>query len=296
MSGRLEDMEAFVAVAAAGGFTAAARRLDTSVSRLSRTVAALEVRLGARLFHRSTRALALTEAGKAYLDAATRVLDDARAAEEAVTCSAATLRGVIRMASPVLFGVDQVGPALFRFMALHPDLRIELILDDRVTDLVGEGIDLSVRIGPQLPDSELVVRTLGPIALRLVGAPALLDRIGRPDQPAALIAFPSLTYSNARTDEQWRFPTSTGPRLCRGPERLRASSGEMLCAAAIAGLGLTILPDFFVAGALADGRLEAVLPAHRFNDGAVRLLSPPARRQPAKIRALADFLAAEFAA
>ena len=296
MPGRFEDMEAFAAVAAAGGFSAAARRLGTSVSRLSRTVTALEARLGARLFHRSTRALALTEAGAAYLDAATRLLDDARAAEEAVICSTQTLRGAIRMAAPVLFGVERVGPALFRFMARHPALRVELILDDRVTDLVGEGVDLALRIGPQLADSDLVARTLATIELRLVGAPALLDRLGRPATAEALTAFPSLTYSNVRADDQWRFPTPGGPRLCRGPERLRASSGEMLCAAAIAGLGLTILPDFFVAAALADRRLEVLLPDHRFDPGKLWLVYPPARRQPVKVRLLADFLAAEFAA
>lgn len=295
MAGRLEEMEAFAAVATAGGFSAAARRTGTSTSRLSRTIGDLELRLGARLFHRTTRALALTEAGSAYLDAATRLIDDVRAAEESVACATHALSGVIRMAAPILFGVERVGPALFAFMEQHPDLRIELILDDRVTDLVGEGVDLALRIGQRLPDSGLVARTLATIEMFLVGAPALLDRLGRPTAPEDLLAFPSLTSTNTRADEPWRFAAAGGTRLCRGPARLRSRSGEMLCAAAIAGLGLTILPDFFVAGALADGRLEKLLPAYRFDSGTLRLIYPPARRQPAKVRALADFLAAEFA-
>lgn len=295
MAGRLEEMEAFAAVATAGGFSAAARRLGTSTSRLSRTIGDLELRLGARLFHRTTRALALTEAGSAYLDAATRLIDDVRAAEESVACATHTLSGVIRMAAPVLFGVERVGPALFAFMDLHPALRVELVLDDRVTDLIGEGIDLALRIGPQLPDSALVARSLATIEMFLVGAPALLDRLGRPATPEALTGYPCLTYANVRADEQWRFATADGPRVCRGPERLRSSSGEMLCAAAIAGLGLTILPDFFVADALADGRLETILLGHHFERGTLRLIHPSSRRQPVKVRALGDFLAAAFA-
>ncbi|UAJ11106.1 LysR family transcriptional regulator [Glacieibacterium megasporae] len=294
MAGRIEEMEAFAAVASAGGFSAAARRLGTSTSRLSRTIGDLEGRLGARLFHRTTRALALTEAGSAYLDATTRLIEDVRAAEESVASSTLTLSGVIRMAAPMLFGVERVGPALFRFMELHPGVRIELILDDRITDLIGEGIDIAVRIGTQLPDSGLIARSLGTVEMYLVGAPVLLDRLGRPGVPEDLIAFPSLTSTITRADEPWRFPAAGGTRLCRGPERLRSRSGEILCAAAIAGLGLTILPDFFVRAALADGRLEQLLPAHRFEAGTLRLIYPTTRSQPVKVRALADFLAAEF--
>ncbi len=294
MAGRLEEMEAFAAVATAGGFSAAARRLGTSTSRLSRTIGDLEVRLGARLFHRTTRALALTEAGAAYLDAATRLIDDARAAEESVACATHTLAGTIRMAAPILFGIERAGPALFRFMELHPALRVELLLDDRVTDLVGEGVDLALRIGPQLGDSRLVARAVAPVEMFLVAAPALLDRLGRPAAPDDLLDYPSLTYANVRSDEHWRFAGASGSRLCRGPERLRSTSGEMLCAAAVAGLGLTILPDFLIRGALAGGQLEVVLPGHVFERGTVRLIYP-APRPPAKVRVLADFLAAELA-
>lgn len=289
-------MEAFVAVAAAGSFTAAAARLGSSTSQLSRRVTELETRLGARLFHRTTRALALTEAGAAYLDAATRLIDDARAADEAVAGLRGALTGSIRLSAPLSFGSDHLAPVLFAFMQRHPALKVDLLLDDRSLDLVGEGVDLGLKVSATMADSGLIARVLRPVARTIVGSPAYLDAHGRPDRLEALTAHPCLLYRNMPIADQWRFATPEGIRQFRGPERLRADNGTVMLGAAIAGLGLAELPDFIVAAALADGRLEQLLPDHDAPLGALRLVYPPAGRLSAKVRALADFLTDHFAA
>ena len=296
MTGRFEDMEAFVAVAGAGSFTAAAARLGGSTSQLSRRVTELETRLGARLFHRTTRTLALTEAGAAYLEAATRLLDDARAAEEAVAGLRGALTGTIRLSAPLAFGTDHLAPVLYDFMARHPALNIDLLLDDRSVDLVGEGVDLGLRVSVTMVDSGLISRVLRPVTRVIVGSPAYLDAHGRPDRPEALTAHPCLLYRNVPVADQWRFSTPDGFRQFRGPERLRADNGTVMLGAAIAGLGLAELPDFIVSKALADGRLELLLADHSLQTSALRLVYPPAGRLSAKVRALADFLTERFAA
>ncbi|HPU16598.1 MAG TPA: LysR substrate-binding domain-containing protein, partial [Polymorphobacter sp.] len=249
-------MEAFVAVAGAGGFTAAAARLGSSTSQLSRRVTELETRLGARLFHRTTRALALTEAGAAYLEAATRLLDDARAADEAVAGLRGALTGSIRLSAPLSFGTEHLAPVLNEFMVRHPALSVDLLLDDRSVDLVGEGVDIGLRVSATMADSGLISRVLRPVARVIVGSPAYLDAHGRPERPEALAGHVCLLYRNLAVADQWRFSTPDGVRQFRGPERLRADNGTVMLGAAIAGLGLAELPDFIVDHALADGRLE----------------------------------------
>ena len=294
MAGRLEDMETFVAVVSAGGFTAAARRLDTSKSRLSRQVADLEARLGVRLLNRTTRAIALTEAGAAYFERAARVIDDACEAEDAVASLGGALSGTIRLAAPLTFGIDHVAPALTAFMELHPGVAIDASFDDRPVDLVGGGFDLTIRIGMRLADSGLVARTLAASRTAIVGAPALLDKLGRPETIDDLRRYPCLVYGNRPADEQWRFETPDGPKIARGPERLRADNGSVLAAAAAAGLGLSALPLFITAPLLRTGQLEQVLPRQTLPGAEVRLIHPPGRQRSAKVRALADHLAEAF--
>lgn len=294
MTGRLEDMELFACVVQAGGFTTAARRLDTSKSRLSRRIAELEGRLGVKLLHRTTRRLSLTEAGAAYHARVTRLLEAARETEEAVSALGETLAGTIRLAAPMSFGLTHVGPALVSVLEANPGIAVDLVLDDRTNDLVGEGFDAAVRSGPRPADSTLVSRVIALSRAVVAGAPALLDRIGRPATVDDLARFPCLVYSNRSADEQWRFDTPTGPRTVRGPERLRANNGDVLAQAAIAGLGLVILPTFIIGPALTDGRLEPVLEAETARRNDIRLVYPPGRQTSAKLRALADHLADAF--
>jgi len=294
MSGRFEDMEMFAEVVQAGSFTTAAQRLDTSKSRLSRRIAELETRLGVKLLHRTTRRLSLTEAGAAYHARIARLLDAAREAEEAVTSLGGSLAGTIRIAAPMSFGLSHVAPAVAAFMTGHPGIVVDLELDDRTHDLVGEGFDVAIRIGPRPADSSLVSRVLGSSRSVVAGAPALLDRLGRPVSLDDLARFPCLVYSNRLADEQWRFETPAGPRTVRGPERLRANNGTALAEAAAAGLGLVSMPTFIVGPLVDVGRLEILLPEQTASRRDIRLVYPPGRQTSAKLRTLADHLAAAF--
>ena len=294
MTDRLDDMAAFAAVAQAGGFTAAAMRLDVSKSRLSRQVSALEARLGVRLMHRTTRATALTDAGTAYLAHATRLLEDIAEAEDAVRSLGGALAGTIRIAVPLTFGIDHVAPAVQQFMAAHPNVLVDASFDDRRVDLVAGGFDLAIRMGPRMVDSGLVVRKLADLRTAIVGAPSLLNDIGRPERLDDLAKFPCLVYANRPADDQWRFETPDGPRVVRGPERLRADNGTVLAEAAAAGFGLTVLPIFIVGPLICRGELEIILPSQLLPRIELRLVHPPGRQRSTKIRALADHLADAF--
>ena len=160
----------------------------------------------------------------------------------------------------------------------------------------GLGVDLGLRVSAAMVDSGLISRVLRPVTRVIVGSPTYLDAHGRPDRPEALAGHACLMYRNMPVADQWRFATPDGMRQFRGPERLRADNGTVMRGAVIAGLGLAELPDFIVSTALADGRLELLLPDHRLRTAALRLVYPPAGRLSAKVRALADFLTERFAA
>ncbi|ACL59989.1 LysR family transcriptional regulator [Methylobacterium nodulans] len=288
MLDRVTGMQVFVRVAALGSFSAAGRALRLSQTGVTKHVAALEERLGTRLLHRSTRRLTLTEAGRGYLDACERILAEIDEAEAAAGAEAVEPRGTLRLNVPLSFGVREIAPALADFAAAHPGLRIDLGLNDRTVDLIEEGWDLAVRIG-RLRDSSLVARFLAPCRLLVCAAPAYLEAHGTPRRPDDLAAHNCLGYTLASA-EGWRF----GERAYPVSGNLRASNGDALLAAAIAGQGLIYQPTFIVSEALRDGRLvsldlgaaPATLPIHA--------LMPPGRRQPAKVRACVDFLAARF--
>lgn len=288
MPDRLTGMEIFVRVATAGSFSAAARALGLSQSGVTKHVAALEDRLGARLLHRTTRRLTLTEAGRHYLEACERILAEIDEAEAAAGAEAAEPRGTLRLNVPVSFGVLQVAPALADFGRAHPSLTVELGLNDRPVDLIEEGWDLALRIG-HLRDSRLVARALAPCRMRVCAAPSYLAARGRPRRPEDLASHNCLGYTLASSDG-WRFEGGT----VTVAGSLRASNGDALVAAAAAGLGVIYQPTFLVGEALRRGSLVALdlgiipsLPIHA--------VMPSRRRPPAKVRALVEFVAARFA-
>ncbi|MFE1598527.1 LysR family transcriptional regulator [Methylobacterium sp. ID0610] len=288
MLDRVTGMQVFTRVATLGSFSAAGRALGLSPTGVTKHVAALEERLGTRLLHRSTRRLTLTEAGRGYLEACERILAEIDEAESAAGAEAEEPRGTLRLNVPLSFGVREIAPALTDFAAAHPGLRIDLGLNDRTVDLIEEGWDLAVRIG-HLRESSLVARFLAPCRVRLCAAPAYLAAQGTPRRPEDLAGHNCLGYTLASA-EGWRF----GGRAYPVSGNLRASNGDALLAAAIAGQGLIYQPTFIVSEALRDGRLvaldlggePAVLPIHA--------LMPPGRRQPAKVRACVAFLAERF--
>jgi DNA-binding transcriptional LysR family regulator len=285
-----DDMTTFVRAVEAGSFSGAARRLGLAKSIVSRRIAALETRLGARLFNRNTRRLSLTEVGVAYADRARQILDDIAEADEIAGRLQGALSGRLSVAAPMSFGLRHLSGAIAAFLSVHPGLEIDLDLNDRTVDLVSEGRDLAIRFG-DLPDSSLIARRLGPSRQVICASPAYLAARGTPQTPAALADHDCLIYSNRPPSELWRFRVGDAwqaPPL--GPRRLSANNGESLLDAAIAGLGLTVLPTFIAGDAVAAGDLLVVLGDYALASTSIYAVWPPNRRLSAKVRAFVDFL------
>lgn len=289
----LSGMAVFARVVDAGGFSAAARALGVSKSAVSKQVSALEDRLGARLLQRTTRRMSLTEAGAAFLEACRRVLAEAEAAESAIGALQAEPRGVLKVNAPMTFGLMHLSGAIPAFMARYPDLRVDLTLDDRFVDLVDEGVDVAIRIG-RLADSSLMARRLAPGRQVMVAAPAYLEANGRPRKLADLARHDCLCYAYLSTGDEWRFEGPEGEVSVRLDGRLRANNGEVLLAAARAGLGIAALPTFMSGPDLRSGRLERVLPDYESTAIAIHAVWPASRHLTAKVRAFVDFLAERF--
>lgn len=285
---QLEDMRIFAETVEAQSFTAAANRLGLSKQFVSKRIAALEKRLGARLLLRSTRQLRVTDLGLAYHERAQRILLDVDAAEQMITSQMASPRGVLRLSAPMSFATLHLGPLIPAFMQRHPQVSIELELNDRTVDLIGEGYDMAVRIGT-LADSSLIARRITAVQLITCASPDYLHRHGIPTAPEQLAAHACLTYGHTRHGE-WTFRVGERTRKVSVSGPMRSNNGEMLRDAAIAGLGLTTLPDFIVAAALADGRLLPVLEAFRPEGFAVHAVYPQHRQSSLLVRAFSDFL------
>ena len=294
---KLPDMEAmaiFARVAAARGITAAVGDLGLSAPTISKALARLEQRLGSRLFNRTSRRLVLTDAGRALAERAGRLLADAEDAENALLAQSATPRGLVRLAAPMSFGIREVAPLLPDFLALYPDVSIDLHLSDALVDVIGDGFDIALRIG-ELPDSSLLTRRLAPVATMVVAAPSYLDRRGRPAHPSELVGHACFGYAY-RTREAWDFVNQAGEKVTvRTSGPLRVNNGDAVLPAAIAGLGVTILPEFIAREALAHGCVELMLAHWRGLPASLYLLTPPAGPRPARIQVLVDFLAKRLA-
>lgn len=291
---RLAAIEAFVRVAEFGSFSQAAERLRSSKSVVSRQVSALEAELGARLLHRTTRALTLTEAGRSYFERATRILADLAEANASVGQLQAAPRGRLRVNAPMSFGFLHLAPAIPDFLDRYPDVELELTMNDRFVDLVDEGFDLAVRIG-KLDDSSLVARKLAPMRRSVCAAPAYLERRGTPASPDDLKSHECLCYSNVGLAQEWRFVRPDGrPWPVEVHGRLHANNGDALRAAALRGFGLAVLPSFLIGDDVQNGTLIPVLTAFMPQDSAVHAVYPHARHLSPKVRAFVDFLAERF--
>lgn len=289
MSPDLVDVLAFVRVVETGSFARAAERMGLSKPVLSRRVARLEERLGARLLTRNARGAVPTGVGQAYYERASAILADLEAAQEVVAEAVTQIAGPIRLSAPLSFGVAHLAPALAEFATLHPAVELDIEFEDRNVDLVGGGYDLAVRIG-RLADSSLIARRIAPVRRHAIASPAYLEVYGRPERPADLADHAILLYGN----EQWRFRVGERWETVRVSPRMRANNGEMLRAAAQAGLGICILPSFIAAPALGDGSVEPVLLDFPLEEGALHSVMAPGRAVTARVRALVDFLVERF--
>ncbi|WP_316184158.1 LysR family transcriptional regulator [Bradyrhizobium sp. SZCCHNRI1003] len=295
MLDRLTGLEVMSKIAGSGSLSAAARALGMSQTMVTKHLAALESRLGTKLFHRTTRRLAITDDGRRYQELAERVLGDFEAAEAAVSADRIEPRGLLRLNVPLAFGIRQIAPRLAEFARHYPGVTVELGLNDRLVDLTEEGWDLAIRIGT-LRDSSLVARRLAPCRMEVCAAPSYLAAHGTPRTTAELAGHNCLGYTLAQAGAgRWRMGTSRSVDISI-TGNLRANNGDALLAAALAGQGIIYQPTFIVADALREGRLVPItleLPASDLL--AVYAVYLPDRSPSAKVRAFIDFIAAAFA-
>jgi DNA-binding transcriptional LysR family regulator len=290
-------MRIFARVVEAGSFSAAGRQLGLAPSSVSRRIGELEAVLGARLIHRTTRKLSLTEAGRLYYERATRILTEIDEARLALGQLGAAPSGILRLTLPASVGRLHIVPALAAFQARHPAIQVVLSMTDRVVDIVEEGFDLAVRVG-QPKDSSLIARKIASARRMVCGAPAYLKGAGIPRVPGQLADHACLTFRAHPGSNLWRFRGSEGLAEVRVAGPLFSDSGEALLAAAVTGLGLVLLPDWLVGIEIKEGRLRRVLPEYRVVPEASPLYAiyPHQRHLPPKVRAMIDFLAERFGA
>ncbi|HEV7313057.1 LysR family transcriptional regulator [Sphingopyxis sp.] len=282
---RLLTLEMFVAVASEGGFAAAARKLGSSPPAVTRGIAALEARLGTTLFHRSTRAVALTDAGTAFLDQARRILAELAGAERELRGAAAEPRGQLHLTAPVMFGRLHVLPVVGDLMAQHRDLMVRMMLIDRNVRIVEEGIDVAVRVGP-LADSGLKAVRVGAVRQMLVASPAYLARRGAPATVADLAEHELIGTMGPRWTSEWQF--ATGRWRLDAPPRLVVNTVDGVLAAAEAGLGIANLLSYQLAEAVDAGRLISLLADEQPPALPVHLLFEPSRAALPAVRLFID--------
>jgi DNA-binding transcriptional LysR family regulator len=290
---QLDDLKIFVATVDARNFTAAAERLQLSKQFVSRRVMALEAGLGVRLLVRNTRKLAVTDLGYEFYERASRILAEVAEAEQAMSSRRSHPRGLLRVSAPLSFGMVHLSPLVGGFLSSNPEVSIDLELSDRVVDVVGEGYDMALRIGT-LADSTLIAQKLAEVRMVACCSPVYRDTRRLPATPADLVRHPCLLYGEEARNG-WRFEVEGAVRNIEVHGPLRANNGEVLRDAAMAGVGIALLPEFIVAGALAGGRLIEVL--ERFVSPPLTLYAvyPQHRQSSVTIRAFTQFLRERFA-
>ena len=289
---KLAAIKAFVSVAEEGGFSAAAEELGLSKSAASRQIAALEDALGAQLLKRSTRSVKLTDSGYAYLERCRALLADLDEADRAVAALQNEPKGLLKINAPMSFGVSHAAPAVAEFMARHPDLQVALILNDRFVDPYDEGFDVTLRIGA-LEDSSLAARKLAQIEMGLYASPAYLEKHGRPRGPNDLKSHAALHYGRPSAQSAWSLRGAQDSVSIR--YRLCSNNGDALRVAALAGLGIALIPAFLVRDEVRSGRLVALLDGFEPKPIDLSAIYPPTRFLAAKVRLFIDFLAERFA-
>ncbi|MGO4726959.1 MULTISPECIES: LysR family transcriptional regulator [unclassified Inquilinus] len=286
---RLTAMEAFVRVIETGSFSAAARQLRVGQPAVSKTVAQLENRLGVRLLLRSSHGLTPTEAGQGFYERAKRAIEEADEADLAARGAGTGLSGRLRFSATITFTRMHIIPRLPLFLAGHPALTIEAILDDRVVDLIEEGIDVALRMGA-LADSTMTARRIGQSRRMVFGTPAYFERAGEPSTPAELTGHPAVVYAQGGGGATWTFRREAAEETVTLKDSVRVTAAEGVREAVFAGLGLCVAAEWMFQPALAQGLVRQVLPDWTLPSIDLWAAFPTGRRASAKARAFADFV------
>jgi DNA-binding transcriptional LysR family regulator len=287
---RFQEMSIFRAVVDAGSFTQAAERLGLSKAAVSRSITQLESRLGIRLLNRTTRRLSVTEEGQTFHARCASLLAELDEAEAEITVRSGQALGLLRVAAPLSFGVAHLAPLWGDFLARHPQLRLEVSLNDRVVDLVEEGFDLAIRIG-RLTDSSLISRKLASTPLMLCASPRYLRRHGTPRQPQDLSAHDVLAYSLFASGNLWTLTKDSKTEQVRVAPRLTANNGDTCVQAALHHAGIVLQPHFLVQDALREGALVSVLKDWSAGELGIHAVYPGRAHVSPKVRLLIDELA-----
>ena len=290
----LEQIRVFVELINCGSATKAADKLGLANSAISRRLKELEDRLGIQLVLRTTRTMSLTDAGRQFYTRCTRILEDIQEAEDEVTQNNSELSGQLTIATPWSFGVSHLSPAVSEFMHRHPNVQVDLDMNDRRVDLVSEGIDVAIRMG-SLEDSSLIARRIAPVSHIVCASPDYLQRNGTPSTPEQLSEHQGLCYANLKAPDQWFYFDKQGNQnIVKVPVRLKSSNGDALRNAAIAGLGILCEPSFIVYRAIRRGLLVPILTDYKWYEMEVYAVYPQTRHLSAKTRAFIDFLVNQF--
>ena len=286
----LEGLAIFAKVAETRSFAAAAAELKLSKATVSKAVSRVEAKLKTRLFNRTSRRIALTEAGRRISDRASHILAEGEAAEDEALARSSAVCGLVRLAAPMSFGVLHVAPLLPEFLATYPEVSIDLHLSDAMVDMIGDGFDAAIRIAV-LPDSSLIARRLCGMPRYLVGSPSYLKKHGQPRHPLHLADHMCITYGHGAAAETWRFTHKNGKSATVRPSGpLRVNNGDAMMPALIAGVGLGIVPEFILRDALDAGRLERLLADWSLPSGSVYWVRPPGGLGPKRVEVLAEFV------
>jgi DNA-binding transcriptional LysR family regulator len=289
---RLITMATFVKVAQAGGFSAAARALNTSPSYVTKQVQQLERLLGVCLLNRTTRSVRLTEAGTSYYDRCVRILAELQDADQIVQGLHSVPSGTLRLNASIVMP-NLIDPVIDQFSKLHPNVRIEMIATDRMADLVQEGFDLAIHPSP-IVESSLIVRQLSRHQIVVCGAPTYFAGHGAPRHPGDLSQHNCLLFAPSPWDQEWPFRDQSGERRVPVSGNLRSNSAAALRLAALRGHGLLMAPSFLVADDIAAGRLTPVLADYMPDEVAIFAIYPHRRQLPAKARSFIDLLASQL--
>ena len=289
----LNDLYFFAMVVEHGGFSAAGRALGVPKSRLSKRIAALEDRLGVRMLQRTTRKFTVTEVGQQFYEHCRAVIEEARAAQEAVDTLRVEPRVVVRLTCPISLAQTVLAFVLPEFLARYPKVQVQMVSTDRRVDLIGEGVDIAIRVRTRIDtDATMVMRSFGLSRVLPVASPGLLDRLGRPQHPSELALMPTLSIVERDAGQHWELIRDDGLAVAVDIRPvLRCGEFNVILQSAIAGIGVAMLPEFVCAHAITQGTLEVLLPEWSAPEGTMHFVYPSRREQLPAVRALVEFLA-----